>query len=209
MQPGERAMPFIPAVNTVRLTIDYLSADGEDAANVLHIKNVVGAPTAAQVEDLFDLMQAWYAASWDSAAADNWQTDLMTARVLNVVDDAIYTRVFTHNGTVTGGALPAQDTIAVSARTGFAGASRRGRIFHVGMPKSFSDGSSITNGGSAQILASYADLLTTLSGSDWQYVVASYISNGVPRASALLTPVTNFILTDVILDSMDSRKPTP
>lgn len=201
-------MPFIPAEDTARVAIKFLSANGEDATNVLHFQNTADGANPASMTALLDLLEDWLETDWAPAASQDWQTDFIEAVSINNADGPLVTRVLTVNGTVTQPALPAQDTIAVSARTGLSGRSRRGRIFHVGMPKTFVTGSTITSAGSAQLLASYEALLDTLAPSDWRYVIASFVANKVPRTTALLTQVTGFILTDVIVDSMDSRKPT-
>lgn len=200
-------MPFVPAEDTARVSINFLSANGEDATNVLHFQNTASGANFLTMGELLDALEDWLTTKWAPAASNEWQTDFLEALSINAADGPLVTRVLTVNGTVAQPALPAQNTIAVSARSGFSGRSRRGRIFHVGMPENFVTGSTINSLGSAQVLATYEQLLTTLAPTEWRYVIASFVSNKAPRATALLTNVTNFILTDVIVDSMDSRKP--
>ena len=200
-------MAFVPAVDTARVSINFLSANGEDATNVLHFQNTANGANPTSMGELLDTLEDWLTLEWAPAASNEWQTDFLEALSINAADGPLVTRVFTTNGTVVQPALPAQNTVAMSARTGLSGRSRRGRIFHVGMPETFVTGSTINSTGSAQLLASYEALLTRLAPTDWRYVIASFVSGGLPRVTALTTNVTNFILSDVIVDSMDSRKP--
>lgn len=200
-------MPFIPAADTVRVAINYLSETLESATNVLHFRNDIPSINTTQVTALLTALKAWQAASWAPIASADWQTDFYEVRDLTTPDGAIWTDVETIPGTVNSPSLPAQNTIAVSLRSGFAGRSRRGRLFHVGLPEDRVIGSRITVGHASELVTAYQALVTALSSTDWEWVVASFVSNKVPRATALLTPITDVILTDTVVDSMDSRKP--
>lgn len=200
-------MAFIPALNTLRVAVQYLSSGGERAVNVQHFRHNAGAISAVAVGDLFDVLDAWFFASWGNTASNQWQTDLFTGTDLTAAEGAQYTRITTVNGTRVAPALPAQNTIAMSLRTGFSGRSRRGRLFHVGLSEDLVTNSTISSAGSTTLTDAYNDLIAQLSATDWDWVVASFYTNKLPRTTALLSPITNVILTDVIVDSMDTRKP--
>lgn len=200
-------MPFVPALNTAQVVISYLSEWGEDAKNVMHFRNTAGAITSAGMDDLKGLIYTWLNDEWADLASDSWQTDLIVIRDMTVQDGLIKQYVETVNGTDPTGGLPAQDTVAISWRTGFAGPSRRGRTYHVGLRAADRQGSTIQSASVTALIARYSAILTVLLASDWEFVIASFVSGGAPRTTALLTPVTHCILSDVIVDSMDSRKP--
>lgn len=201
-------MAFVPALNVLRVAVQYISSRGESAVNVLHFRDQLGAIDGARVAELFDQLDAWYTNDWADLASNTWQTDFYSAVDLTVPEGAVYTRVSTATGGSSSQALPAQNTIAVSLRTGFSGRSRRGRIYHVGLAEDMTENSTLTSAASATFITTYTSLLTSVNNVDWQLVVASFVSNGAPRTTALISPVTNVILTDVIVDSMDKRKPT-
>lgn len=200
-------MAFVPALNVLRVAVQYISSRGEDAVNVLHFRHTGGAITAPQVENLFDALDTWFSTYWADLASNTWQTDFYSAVDLTVEGGAVYSRVSTATGGSTAQALPAHDTVAVSLRSGFSGRSRRGRIYHVGLAEDMTENSTLTNAASATFITTYTALLAAAAGEGWELVIASFISNGAPRTTALITPVTNVILTDVIVDSMDKRKP--
>lgn len=200
-------MPFIPALNTLRLAVNYISANGETATNVMHFRYTVGAITSTAVTALFNALDAWYNTDWAPNASTSWQTDYYYAVDLTAADGAVYTRVNAISGDNALGALPAQNTLAISFRSGLSGRSRRGRLFHVGLSKDQVVGSTLASGVAASLIAAYSQLIQDASDIDWELVVASFVSNKLPRATALLTPINQVIITDPIVDSMDTRKP--
>lgn len=200
-------MAFVPAEDVLRVAVQYISSRGENAVNVFHFKNLDTGPTSVTVPVLFDILDDWFAEDWADAVSNTWQTDFYSAVDLSVPEGAVYTRVSTATGLVSADALPAQNTVAMSWRTGFSGRSRRGRTYHVGLPETLVENSTLTSAGSATLLNSYNGLLTRLNPGDWKLVIASFVSNRAPRAAALVSQVNAVILTDVIVDSMDKRKP--
>lgn len=200
-------MAFIPAVNTVQAVISYLSEYGEDAKNVQHFSRSAGPITELQMDGLFTVLTSWLTTYWAGVASDSWQTDLITLRDMTVQDGPIKQYISLVNGGNVSNDLPAQNTVAMSTRTGLAGPSRRGRMFHVGLRSAGVNGSTLLSSETTALSAAYNQLVEELDGTGWTWVVASFRSNNAPRTTALLTPITNVIITDVIVDSMDSRKP--
>lgn len=200
-------MAFIPALNTLRVNVGFISSAGESASNQFHFRNSNGAIANSDVQALYDVLDAWFETDWANVASNQWQTDFFSGVDLTAPDGAAYTRVATHSGDRTSPALPAQDTVAMSWRTGFSGRSRRGRTYHVGLTEDMVVHSTLQASPMAAMLEKYSLLITNVIAADWQLVIASFRANKQPRLTALLTPVTNVILTDVIVDSMDSRKP--
>lgn len=200
-------MPFVPALNTLRLAVQYISSRGENAVNVMHFQHQSGAINQTAVTSLFDALDDWYTNTWADLASNTWQTDFYSGVDLTEPEGAVYTRVSTATGGSTAQALPAQNTIAISLRTGFSGRSRRGRIYHVGLAEDMTENSTLTSAAAATAITTYTALLDAVNSEGWKLVIASFVSNGAPRTTALITPVTSVILTDVIVDSMDKRKP--
>jgi hypothetical protein len=116
-------------------------------------------------------------------------------------------RVATVSGDETSEALPAQNTIALSWRTGFTGRSKRGRTFHVGLSEASVEGSFILTTPALATLAAYENLITLLQAAGYDLGVLSYVTAGAPRVTPLFTAYNSVIFADTIVDSMDSRKP--
>lgn len=204
---GDDAMPFVPAANTIRVATRFLSVTGEQAVNVQHFQADPGPVTPASITAFLTAYKAWYSASWVNVASSSWQTDLFEVRDMTSAEGIVVSDVETITGVLAGASLPAQNTIAISTRTGLAGRSRRGRVFHVGLDEASVVGSRVVLAAATNLVDVYNGLIDALDGSGWVWVVASFVSNGAPRATALLTPITSVILTDTVVDSMDTRKP--
>lgn len=200
-------MPFVPALNTVRVAVSYISATGEQGVNVQHFRHNAGAVTVPAINSLLFELKDWYTLSWKFCASQDWQTDIFEVRDLTTAEGIQVSDVETISGAVNSPGLPAQNTIAISTRSGFTGRSRRGRVFHVGLAESMVVGSRVTLGAATDLVSYYNNLTGGLAEGDWTWVVASFVSNGAPRLTALLTPITNVVLADTVVDSMDTRKP--
>lgn len=200
-------MPFVPAVDTVRLAINYISETLEVGTNVLHFQNTANGVSTPTVADLLTAVKAWQTAEWADVASEDWQTDYYEVRDMTQQEGLVVQDIETIPGTLTSPSLPAQNTIAISLRTGLAGRSRRGRLYHIGIGETNAIGSRVSVAYATNLAAAYTALIATTAAVDWRWVVASYVSDGAPRTTALLTPITNCILVDTIIDSMDTRKP--
>jgi hypothetical protein len=200
-------MPFVPALNTVRLAIDFLSVTGDEGTNVQYFRDIEGVPNPTTINNLLTGVKGWLTASWANVASDDWQVDILTARVMNTADDIIITDVETIPGLLASPTLPSQDTIAISTRTGLTGRSRRGRLYHVGLSEVQVEGSRVILAAATNLVTAYNALVSAAENAGWEWCVASFVSAGAPRSTALLTPITNVILTDTVVDSMDTRKP--
>lgn len=203
-------MPFVAAAGIARVSIDYISAQADRGTNVFHVRNVAGAAwDAGSLDDMTFIIEAWLNNSWDVVAAEAWQADLITALSLDEEEGLIRTRVSTATGLITSEPLPSQDTVALSFRTGFSGRSRRGRNYHVGLTENSTTGSYINSTAIANLITAYQQLITDLANDDFALGVLSYVSDGAPRVTPLFTPYVNVIITDTVVDSMDTRKPRP
>lgn len=199
-------MPFVPAPSIARVAINYISETLETATNVLHFRNLADGVNTTSVNALLVYLKAWQTAEWAPVASADWQTDLYEVRDMSVQDGMVWTDIETISGLVNSPGLPAQNTIAISLRSGLAGRSRRGRTYHVGLAEDQVIGSRTTVGHATALAEAYSALITG-TGEDWAWGIASYVSNGAPRTEAMFTTITSCILTDTIVDSMDTRKP--
>jgi hypothetical protein len=203
-------MPFVAAPGVARVAINFINAQADRATNVFHVQNDTASPwLAGDIETLIDIIETWLADEWAVVAANAWQSDNITVRALDTEEGLLVTRVATHAGDGTSQPLPSQNTIAVSMRTGLSGRSRRGRMYHVGLSEASTVGSYLDPAVGVQIVDAYQALLAAIELMPANLGVLSYVEDGAPRAVPLFTPATNFVLTDIIVDSQDRRKPRP
>lgn len=203
-------MPFVAAAGIARVAIDFISAQADRGTNVLHVRNIADDPySIANLDTLNTVIDAWLVAEWAPVAAEAWQVDLITALALDEANGYVRTKVSTATGEIVSEPLPSQDTVAISWRTGFSGRSRRGRTFFVGLTENSVTGSYVNGTAITNILAAFSALITDLDTAGFALGVLSYVSEGAPRVTPLFTPYIDCIMTDNIVDSMDTRKPRP
>jgi len=199
-------MTFVPALNTVRIALEF-TLGGEIIVNVVYGKKTTTV-LQANLLDLITAVQGW----WTGAKASFHTGMSLTAirtRVLTtqagLVEDYIYPTP--EAGTVGGDAAPNNLAVVASFRTGLAGRSYRGRIYFAGFGESAYDENHLGTGYGAQFATIASDLGDAIeSVPDFTHVVASFISNGAPRASAVLTPITQYVVNDRV-DTQRRRLP--
>lgn len=107
-----------------------------------------------------------------------------------------------------GASAPNQDTIAVSFRTGFAGRSRRGRNYWVGLLKANISNNRLDPSVMTLIKAYYEQFLPAagiLENCIWG--VYSRFENNAPRTVGLFTPITQVLFVNNVVDSQRDRMP--
>lgn len=200
-------MPFVPVDETVRVAITYQDTAGNEAVNVIHCRTDEVAVSIVGINDLLDAIEAWLNAWWDTFAVNQWTAVRLEARDLTSENSFYVSRTISVQGTGTDDALPPQDTVAISLRSPYSGRSRRGRLYHVGLGEGAQDGGYLSPIAITTAIQVYEELLAAIEGVNWFWVVVSYIENGVPRAQGLRTTITDIVITDALVDSMDKRKP--
>jgi hypothetical protein len=203
------AMPFVPVPDVARLAITYQDTSGNQAVNVLHFQDLDGIHSPAHLNLLVQQVAGWLASDWADTAASAWSAIQVEARYLNTEDDFYKIESVNIPGTETGQALPSQDTIAISFRSGLTGRSRRGRLYHVGLSEAAVNGDYLIGTSRTVLIAAYEALMSATATDNWFLVVVSYTGDGQPREFPLVTEITSVVITDDIIDSMDKRKPRP
>lgn len=201
------AHAFIPAVNTASVAMIY-SQDDEHTENVYHVQGTA-AWTVSSLTDLATAFAGWENSTAKLHRATNTGLEKIYIRDLTTQTGHVVEVAETINGTDAGTPLPNNVTIALTARTGIAGRSFRGRSFWIGLTASAlaGGGSYISNGALSTLLSVMEALRTTTFPNSGQLVVASFRSGGAWRSSAVLTPITNFSVADTGLDSQRRRLP--
>lgn len=201
-------MPFIPAIFTAQVEFRYTQS-GQKTENRLFFE-YVSDPDETAMMNLGNQLLDWW--------VDNMRPLINTLTTLREIYITNMTTGFsptvsivptTSNvGTKTGSVLPNNSTITVSFRTSGRGRSSRGRNYAVGLvePDLDAGGQTITTTFANALVDAYT-LLLTPPATDWTWVVASFYTNGLPRAEALLIPVQSAIVVDRDIDSQRRRLP--
>lgn len=200
-------MPFVPATNVIQAELIY-NWDGEICENVLHYQSQAGATQDAIVE-----LGAWLVTWFDTHLQPNISEHLSLTNIKltdlssenGVAFD--YAIGLPLQGGAQGDSLPNNCALVFSKRTMFRGRSYRGRIYMPGLCEAFVAGNSVISAARGPILDAWQELLAPNTVLEtWTLVVVSRIHNGVERASAVVTYVSN-ITTDWGIDSQRRRLP--
>lgn len=200
-------MPFIPVPNTVRVAINYTDNLGNEAVNVIHVNTDETEVTPAVIQNVFDVVEGWLATDWADVAGTNWTATLLEGRDLTTQNSFVATREVTEAGTALGENMPSQDTIAISLRTGFAGRSYRGRLYHVGLTENMVTGNYINGATGTALITAYDNLRTQLAAATYSWVVVSLQTNGAPRVQGVTRDIQDVVLADSRVDRQIRRMP--
>jgi len=189
----------------VQANIRFLS-NVQRVENVLHFRNTIDSPTPGNMTTLANTIVTRVTADWMPLM--NTATTFTEVYVEEYADD-VSQSVSVTGGNVAGSAgalaMPGGSTFVLSFRTEFVGRSRRGRMYTIGMEETHQNGGVVTDTYRNAWLAALNTLRTATLADEWELVVASFVSGGLPREEGLVTPVTAVIAVDNFVDSQRRR----
>lgn len=199
-------MVFIPALNTVRVVMVY-DMNGVSAINRLHVEKLGSRP---DLDDFQQIHQEAILPYW--TALRNQTSNQVYLRWveytgLTLESDWQSTWQVQTTGAVTGQAMSNNNALVTSWSGNVSGRSTRGRSYLPVVNETTGNGNFVTTVTANALVTAGLDLLTNLIADGFRLVVASYVSNKLPRLSALLTPVTS-VTTNTRIDSQRRRLPS-
>lgn len=199
-------MAFIPATNIVRVAVEWL-LDGQILANVFHV-DANEAVDAAVTNAILDVFEDWLTATLVPNLSEDIQATGLSGRDLTTITGGLVERPFGTplEGENLAGALPNNVALCITLLTDLAGRSFRGRSYMPGLSEaqvvlSEIDPAWVTGFGTA-----YIGLVDDLSTAGYELVVTSFQAGGVPRVSAVSTPVVA-VGVNSVTDSQRRRLP--
>lgn len=199
-------MAFIPLPAGFRVAVEF-NKNGQIVVNVYHVTSPLPVNTT-NIDALVEIFRAW----WEESLAPTSNVELQLVRIV-ATDIRIENgqQVILDISPPAPGELPQQGTpnqvaLVASWRTGFSGRSFRGRTYFAGLQNTEIVDNDVTNVRLTALGASFASLVTRLDAGDFDLVVASYRALGVPRLTAVATPVTNVVM-DSRVDTQRRRLP--
>lgn len=199
-------MPFIRLPGGIRVAMEY-EAYGKIVVNIYHVTTDDPIITVKLI-DIATIFESW----WDNNMKGNFSSDIalinITALNLDEVngEKIIYPISPAIPGTDVGTGNSNNVAIVVSLNTAQTGRSFRGRSYHAGLSKDELTGNHISSIKAAALLTDYEQLDTDLQIESVQLVVASFVTEGAPRAEALGTSVVSFS-ADTRVDTQRRRLP--
>lgn len=199
-------MAFIPNPDTWRVVLEYSNTGNNNAANVLHFMDGDGAMTLGRATQLGLLVRAWADAEWDLLASTDWTMGNIVITDASSQTGVQHVDVDTTPGAIATPPLPSQDTIALKLNTGQMGRSNRGRLYHVGLGEGHLTDGLVDPTWIAAALIGYFELQNFTIAENFDWVVASYSTNGAPRVTAVNRTITAISVADNKVDRQIRRK---
>jgi len=199
-------MPFVPAPNVVECHIrqTYL---GQQIENILYFR-LEDNPTPVSMLNLASNLATWFTTGPRSRMSSSlflrevYAVDLTT----ETSETATFSVTNDPGGPDATDPLPGSVALCVSFRTSGRGRSSRGRNYLSGWGQDAVSGNAFSPTLASATAEDYEELI---GGGPFElpaeWVIVSRISEGLPRASALIQPVTAVVLTDINVDSQRRR----
>lgn len=180
---------------------------GENVENVFYFLHD-GAILPTDLDNLVaDVAEAWIEGAVNRLP-DNWTGKEVYA--FDMTAGALTQALDTSIGSATGaGASPQPNnvTIAIARKTGNRGRSTNGRIFWMGLYAGVVTDNRVTEIFEEAVIADLATIATAVAADGWTPVTLSFQRDGVISTAAVVTPISEWVFTDNVLDSRRRRLP--
>lgn len=182
--------------------------DNQNIENVLHFETEV-TPDLAMVQAVAEMVRDWVLDNYIGPLSGAVSFYQVTAKSLVNEFDWVYDLPVVPAVLGAGGAtyMPNEVALCMSLRTGFSGRSQRGRAFVSGIPTTQVTGNLISETFASNMLNAWNELIIAAPAADVVWSVLSRETDGAPRPTGVLFPVTTVTLTDLYVDSQRRRKP--
>jgi len=199
-------MAFVPVPQVMKVVPEYVYPGGNFAYNTFYVA-AESEVVLGSLEDVVGAVDGWFSEFADLFVANTVKLTRITATDLTEAGGLQYTLDLGAGvpGANVGAVLPANVTIATSFRTGFSGRSNRGRSYWVGLTEGMVTGDFVLDVQAEGIRQAWADLGAALTTLSYTHVVVSYVSNGVPRVTPQIRPVTEYLMVDTRVDTQRRR----
>lgn len=205
-------MVFVPAANVFECVAKGVT-NGQPWNNVWHIRHGENqvAPDPATVAE-------WFGTRWHDAfipgMSSSAQLTEVTVRALDEQFSLAAVRVYSPaiSGHITGDCMPANVALLVQKLTGKVGRQNRGRSYIPAVPENFTT-SGLGNIGATQLAAAQARadafrqaMLSDILATSMAPVVVSRYQAGAPRPQAIVTEISNLVVSGYVATQRDRLK---
>jgi len=196
-------------VKTVRADIRFFMQEN-NASNVFHVE-YAGTIGETDLDHLFTYLADWIAASWAPLVSVEYTANEILLTDMDTL--AGFRKAYPITPPTPGVRdilpVPANATIAVKASVGHRGRGTNGRVFWFGLNVDQIDGNEVTPATAAAIVDALEALrvgIPTVTPFT-SLVVPHLIVNKVPQNPAHVEEITEFLLSDSLVDTQKDRLP--
>lgn len=182
-------MAFIPALNTVRVTFEY-TLNGRIVVNVFYLTKT-GPVVSIDLTNLAAQLKSWYTTYVKPHVNAGLSLNRIILRDMTVLN-GVYLESLVNppiTGVGLGAPLPSSVAQVITLQSGLSGRSRRGRVYMAGLGEDQVDGNDVNSVTTLGLAVAWANINSFISPTSCSLSIASFYSGGLPRATALLTPV--------------------
>lgn len=200
-------MAFQRVPNTAEIIIRGTQG-GQEVINT-HYAQKTGGYTQADLESLAAAVDAWVTAEWLPILSTVYTYVRTDIRGLDAAVDVQATNSDGAAAGAVGGTSQANNvTIAVQRNSGLTGRASRGRIYVPGIADSkLADDNHISSTFSGELVDALTALVATVVAEGFTNAIVHRIAGGSPLATAVVYPLVEWVVTDVVIDSMRRRLP--
>lgn len=183
---------------------------GQDVVNTLgFVRNTPATPTPGEVQTLAQVLSQAWVNNILPQLPSQVTLEMVTTRDITQQGGPVseYSGDAGEPGMLVGNLLPNSNTIAVSFRTGFAGAANRGRNYWAALMESEVTDSTVAGTKINLIIAAYAALSgagTIMPGWQWAVISRKLVP---PLIVGRALPIVSVVVTDSVVDSQRRRLP--
>ena len=200
-------MAFQRVPFTVKISVEGHN-QGVPIVNTFYAQKA-GGYVQSDLVTLGNAVDLWVAQYYRPRFSNDYTYDRTVVRGLNAeFDNEIEDSSSAGAGGVAAPSMPPQVSFAVKRVTGLTGRSARGRIFWHSIPQTAvnADSNYINQSEADFILAAMAEFTATLLLAGFVEVVVQRFSDGNPLLEAVVRPVLNYAISDLLLDTQRRRK---
>lgn len=201
-------MAFVAAPNIVEVQF-RCTFQGSLTMNRIHV-NVLHTPTSSDLATLVSELAGWWIDN--VAPLVNVSLELREVYAKSLASqpgpEATFSEGLPVTGSLSGEALPANCSLAVSLRSNVTGRSSRGRWFWQGFEEGQSNGSLISSGILTSIDQALTNLRSDIIDLGFIWVIVSYRHDNAPRVGGpVYFNVLDITIIDNVVDSQRRRLP--
>ena len=219
------APPFVPCADAAQISMGFAQADGSFAENTYWVKRSIAWDNTSLLA-MCAAFKTWWTTGdgthkQQAQMCTNYSLIQIAARDFTTQHSGsvVYQTGLPLAGTSAGTSVEQGLTFSVTARTGLAGKSYRGRTFLIGLNQSDLSNQQenlVGSGNASGYVSALNALITAVPAADTDsilVVMSRYYQPGgpgtdsVPRAAGIPTPILNFGFHDLLLDFQRRRAP--
>lgn len=200
-------MPFQRVPHTCEILVRG-TQQGQEIINTFY-GQFPSAYALADLEALASALDMWANSVWKPLLCPEYGYAGITVRGLDApIDLEVENNTHAGPGTHAGDALPNNVSLAIKRTSGFTGRGARGRIFMPSIPTpDLETGDVVSASFAAAVLAGLDAMDTAITEQGFVPVIVHRVASGVPLAEAVVFTLVEWVVVDLVIDSMRRRLP--